>query len=355
VSGSRPGGTFTIDSVLKRDIFSTIERGLWRDAAGEHPAVRRRYDDVKWWVKPLARSFARREARALRRAEGSGHTVPVYAIEEGYLVRGFVDGVPLQLARPHGDVEWFRDARRGLREVHRRHIAHNDLAKQQNWLRAADGSAVLMDFQLAVCFSGRSKLFRIAAYEDIRHLLKHKRTYCPQALTPREKKILARKSLFNRVWMASGKKLYIFVIRRLLSFQDTEGRGPRAMQDGPRISAEIATLEGVRDVHIADFPTAVSSFGLYAFVEAPAELEAEAVRAHVAARLPGQLPPEHIQIVETLPRDAEGVVRDDLLRLVALNQIDQMALLAKSDREAAALEPIVRTRLNLTDRMRRGI
>jgi hypothetical protein len=355
VSQKISAGEFILDSVLKRDIFSTIERGIWRDASVDHPAVRRRYDDVKWWVKPLARSFARREAKALRRAEGSGHTVPVYALEEGYLVRGFVDGVPLQLARPYGDLAWFRSARAGLREVHRRHIAHNDLAKQQNWLRAADGSAVLMDFQLAVCFSGRSKLFRIAAYEDIRHLLKHKRSYCPEALTPREKKILARKSVFNRVWMATGKKAYIFVTRRLLSYQDTEGRGPRAMQEGPRITPVIAGFGGVHDVHITDFPTAGGSFGLYAFVEAEPSVTAEALRTHVATRLPGQLPPEHIQIVPALPRGTDGTVRDDLLRLVALNQIDQMALLPKTEPEAAALEPIVRGRLNLTDRMRRGI
>ena len=54
---------------------------------------------------------------------------------------------------------------------------HNDLAKEQNWLRGRDGRAYLIDFQLASRFRRRSKLFRIAAYEDLRHLLKHKRRY----------------------------------------------------------------------------------------------------------------------------------------------------------------------------------
>ncbi|MFK8251465.1 serine/threonine protein kinase [Ancylobacter terrae] len=361
MSGTDDAAGFTLDTVLKRDIFSTIERGIWRDGTGAHPAVRRRYDDVKWWVKPLARHFARREAKALRRAGGAdGHTVPVYALEEGWLVRGFVDGVPLQLARPTGDVDFFRSARAGLRAVHRARIAHNDLAKQQNWLRAADGRAVLMDFQLAVCFSRRSKLFRIAAYEDIRHLLKHKRSYCPEALTPREKKILARKSLFNRVWMATGKQVYIFVTRKLLNYQDTEGRGPRAMQEGPRIGAALAGAPGVGEVHISDFPTPGGSFGLYAFVEAAATpegaaLSADALRRHLASALPDARPPEHIQIVARLPRGADGAVRDDLLRLVALNQLDQMAQLAQTPEEAAAVDAIARERLNLTDRVRRGI
>lgn len=349
------GGRFELDTVLKRDIFSTIERGVWHDAQGEHPAVRRRYSDVKWWVKPLARHFARREARALNRATGSGHTVPVFALEEGWLVRGFVDGLPLQIARPVGNAAWFASARAGLREVHRRGIAHNDLAKPQNWLFAADGGAVLMDFQLAVCFRSRSKLFRIAAYEDIRHLLKHKRSFCPEALTAREKKILARKSLINRIWMSTGKQVYIFVTRKLLNYHDTEGRGPRAMEEGPRIAQALAAAPGVRAAHIADFPTPGGSFGLYAFVEAAPEVTEAALRAHLAATLPSAPPPEHIQLVAALPRDEAGEVRDDLVRLVALNQIDQMDQLPRTPEQQAMLDTIIRERKNLSDRVRRGI
>lgn len=350
------GGVFELDTVLKRDTFSTIERGIWRDAAGNAlPAVRRNYAEVKWWVKPIARHFARREARALVRAEGSGHTVPVYALEEGHLVRGFVDGIPLQIAKPRGDLAFFASARKGLREVHRRGIAHNDLAKPQNWLYAADGRAVLMDFQLAMCFRRRSKTFRLAAYEDIRHLLKQKRSYCPEALTARERKILARKSLFTRIWMRTGKQLYNFVTRRLLNYHDTEGRGPRAMEQGPRIAAALAEASGVQAVHICDFPTAGHSFGLYAFVEATGAADEPALRALLASRLPDILPPEHIQIVVALPREAGGGVRDDLLRLVALNQIDQLSLLPRGPQEDAALAAIVRDRRNLSDRVRGGI
>ncbi|MFD2030444.1 serine/threonine protein kinase [Ancylobacter dichloromethanicus] len=319
------------------------------------PAVRRNYAGVKWWVKPLARHFAAREARALIRAEGSGHTVPVYALEEGHLVRGFVDGIPLQIAKPRGDLAYFASARKGLREVHRRGIAHNDLAKPQNWLYAADGRAVLMDFQLAMVFSRRSKAFRVAAYEDIRHFLKQKRSYCPEALTAREKKILARKSLFTRVWMQTGKKLYNFVTRRLLNYHDTEGRGPRAMEQGPRLAGTLAEVDGVRAVHVCDFPTAGHSFGLYAFVEAADGVNEEALRAHLAARLPDLLPPEHVQVVPALPRDGSGAVRDDLLRLVALNQLDQLSQRPQGPQEEEALTLIIRDRRNLSDRVRGGI
>ena len=46
--------------LLKRDIFSTIERGRFRTAAGEVEAVLRRLDEVPWWSRALAHFLFRR-------------------------------------------------------------------------------------------------------------------------------------------------------------------------------------------------------------------------------------------------------------------------------------------------------
>ena len=48
---------------------------------------------------------------------------------------------------------------------------------------------------------------RLLAREDLRHLLKHKRTYCPQALTPVERRVLKRHSWLREAWFATGKPL----------------------------------------------------------------------------------------------------------------------------------------------------
>jgi len=124
---------------------------------------------------------------------------------------------------PWATSAYFRSAKQALRRLHRAGICHNDLAKEQNWLRGSDGRAYLTDFQLAACFKTRSRLFRTAAYEDLRHLLKHKRSYAPDALTASERKILARKSLVASVWLATGKKVYRAVTRGLFNFTDREG------------------------------------------------------------------------------------------------------------------------------------
>jgi len=94
--------------------------------------------------------------------------------------------VPLHVAKPHGDAAYFRPAKTALRKLHSAGIAHNDLAKGQNWLYSS-GRAYLTDFQLAAHFRRRSRLFRLARYKDLRHLLKHKRRYAPDALTATER------------------------------------------------------------------------------------------------------------------------------------------------------------------------
>ncbi|MCL2716341.1 MAG: serine/threonine protein kinase, partial [Alphaproteobacteria bacterium] len=239
--------------LLKRDVFSTVERGHFRDQDGEVDAVLRRLDQVPWWSSVLARHLFERERVALTRACDLNVGPRLLWGGKSALVRSFVSGVALHLARPHGDIAWFRSAKAALRRLHRAGICHNDLAKEQNWLVGADGQAYLTDFQLAACFRRRNRLFRIAAYEDLRHLLKHKRSYVPQALTPKERKILARKSFAARLWLLTGKKVYRLITRRLFNFTDREGGGRRLVNDAPRLAEVIRSTPTVRDTAIVAF------------------------------------------------------------------------------------------------------
>src|SRR5262249_1280045 len=154
---------------------------------------------------------------------------------------------------PYGDVAYFQSARKALHRLHRAGICHNDLAKEQNWLRGTDGTAYLTDFQLAGCFKRRNRLFRIAAYEDIRHMLKHKRSYAPQALRRKGGKILGGKSGGARVWLVTGKKVYQAVTRGLFNFTDREGGGRRLVNDAPVLADLIRRNPDVRDTAIVAF------------------------------------------------------------------------------------------------------
>lgn len=132
----------------------------------------------------------------------------------------------MQAAEPR-DAAYFRAALRLVAALHRRGIAHNDLAKEPNWLVTPDGKPAVVDFQLALVSHRRGRLFRSLAREDLRHFLKHKRSYCPARLSARERRILATPGLVSRAWMAIGKPGYHFVTRRLLGWRDREGAADR--------------------------------------------------------------------------------------------------------------------------------
>jgi len=335
--------------LLKRDVFSTVERGRYRGCNGEVDAVLRRLDEVPWWSAIPARHLFARECKALALAKGLNVGPELLWAGRRALVRGFIDGVALHLAKPHGDVAYFRSAKVALHRLHRAGICHNDLAKEQNWLRGRDGRAYVTDFQLAACFSSRSRLFRIAAYEDLRHLLKHKRSYAPDALTPTERKILARKSLVARLWLMTGKKVYRGITRGIFNFTDREGGGRRLVNDAPLLIDLIRRNPDVRDVAIVAFADRRSGVGLYAFVEAGQRALEPQLRNDLAAAR-GPKPPEHIQVVQALPRDAGGRPRTEILQLVAMNQLDLIEPMMRSEADRAFLKDIIEQRKNLRDR-----
>ncbi|MEM6512724.1 MAG: serine/threonine protein kinase [Pseudomonadota bacterium] len=209
--------------VLKSDLFGHVLRVTRNGAI----SVRRDISSAPFWTRGLARRLMRREARVLEAVQGIDGLPALLHSDRDTLERSFLDGQPMQLARPYGASGYFSDARRLLHRLHRTGVVHNDLAKEPNILVTADGRAAFIDFQLAARFRRRTRLFRLLAREDIRHLLKHKRYYCAEALTAREKSILERPSLPSRLYMRTVKPVYLFVTRRLLGWSDREGAGDR--------------------------------------------------------------------------------------------------------------------------------
>src|SRR5688572_7653683 len=175
---------------LKADSFGRI--ALMRD--GDGLFVRRDLRHVPLWLRLPAWWLARREARGLERVAGLAATPQLLRWDGRRLDRSYMAGSAMYQRPPHGDLAYFRRARRLLQQLHRRGLAHNDLAKEANWLVLDDGAPAIIDFQLATRGSPRAPWMRLLAREDLRHLLKHKRTYCPQFLTPVERRVLKRHS-----------------------------------------------------------------------------------------------------------------------------------------------------------------
>jgi acyl-coenzyme A synthetase/AMP-(fatty) acid ligase len=101
------------------------------------------------------------------------------------------------------------------------------------------------------------------------------------------------------------------------------------------------------------FPDRRAGTGLYAFVEGGPGLTEDGLRAFIAAEpasTTAAKPPEHLQVIEELPRRASGEVRNEILQLIAMNQVDQIETLLASERERALVGRILADRRNLRDR-----
>ena len=143
--------------------------------------------------------------------------------------------------------------------------------------------------------------------------------------------------------MATGKKVY-YAITRGLNVTDREGRGVRFAREAPAIAARLRTHPQVRDVAIVAFPDRRAGTGLYAFVEGERRATANCAIFSAARG------PEYLQVVDALPRNAQGEVRSEILELVAMNQLDLIAPLVKTEAERALVGRIVSDRRNLRDR-----
>jgi hypothetical protein len=192
------------------------------ESRGNEQVVTRTLDGVHPWLRPLARMLVRREAAALARL-GTETGVPrLLGLDRDGLVRSFLPGQVMFVARPQTRA-YFRSASRLVRRIHCRGVAHNDLAKEANWLCLADGSAGIVDFQIAIVRRKRGKFFRLLAREDLRHLCKHKQHYLPNSLTGRERKLLAAPSAVARAWRALAKPIYRALTRGVLGWRDRHG------------------------------------------------------------------------------------------------------------------------------------
>lgn len=210
------------NTLLKKDLFGEV----WRVNYGGDDAILRDTRPARWWLAWLARALLRREARALDALTEVNGVPQLVDSDKHGLLRTFISGVPLFVEGP-SNAAYFADAARLLRKIHGAGVAHNDLAKEPNFLVRENGSAAIIDFQLAAYQNPRGRWFRAAAREDIRHLLKHKRTYFSNLLTARERSILDSPSGLSRFYMTFVKPIYLFVTRRLLGWADREGAADR--------------------------------------------------------------------------------------------------------------------------------
>jgi RIO-like serine/threonine protein kinase len=203
---------------MKVDIFGKIELAELDD--GRLVTIRN-WRGSRLFARPVASILALREKRMLRRLESledSGIPKLLY-FGKGKLIRSYIEGCSLKQAQIKS-AAYYTKARKLIDRIHESGMVHNDLEKPENWLVTENGSPAIVDFQIAWFFPRKGAIYRLAAKEDIRHLIKQKSRFFPENLTEEERKILLQKSLFARIWNRTFKPVYHFVTRKLLHYSD---------------------------------------------------------------------------------------------------------------------------------------
>lgn len=192
---------------FKHDFFAAT--GLYRGPDGLAVLKMGRAGDfaslpMAW----LGRWLTRREARLYRLLQGSGGVpefLGIVGADAGFL-HVFVPGRPLGQRDVVLDA-FFAELSALLHTLHERDIAYVDLNKRQNIIVGDDGRPYLIDFQISLhlpraswCawWPARWLLARFQA-ADRYHFTKHKKRLRPDLLTPAERALVERLSIWIRL------------------------------------------------------------------------------------------------------------------------------------------------------------
>lgn len=229
------GATYRLVRVFKHDFFAATS--LY-EAVGQveipkivvkvyraHPFFGLAMD----WLGRLSREHEKAIYAVLEGVEG----VPrwVGCVGPTGLAIEYIDAKPLDhLDKPPAG--YFDRMRRIFDALHARGVAYVDANKRSNMLVGPDGSAHLIDFQIAMRLRDdwpwpmRTIAARIVRYlqgKDIYHLCKHKRRLAPEELTDEEEEILRHLGLWHSLHRTITTP-YRAVRRRFLARQYSTGQ-----------------------------------------------------------------------------------------------------------------------------------
>ena len=215
-------------ATAKHDFWAAT--GFYEDAGGDR-AVLKAYRTARFAGAPLrwlGRWQCRREVGFYRQLAGLPCVPALLGLvgDTAYL-RAFVPGHPLSRERPVPVGFWPR-LETAMREVHGHGVAYVDSNKPENVLVGDDGHPYLIDFQIA--WGGGRGNHTLARWwlgrlqrEDLYHVLKHKRRFDRNSMTPEELARVRRRSLLIRAHRVANRP-YLIVRRRLFRWLRRTGR-----------------------------------------------------------------------------------------------------------------------------------
>lgn len=161
---------------------------------------------VRWTIGVL---LTRRETKKLLQlAEIEGIPGDVERCSKFAFRSDFIEGETLGMLygkKEHVSIEYFLQAERLLKEMHKKGIVHLDLRRGTNWMIDAEGKPAIIDFQSALNIACLPRFLRRKLYEvDYSGLYKLWDKVCEAPLDDNRRKLLDRVNRSRKFWIFQG-------------------------------------------------------------------------------------------------------------------------------------------------------
>lgn len=94
-----------------------------------------------------------------------------------------------------------------MREMRSIGVKNKDIEKKKKWMMKNEGEEEVIDLKIERVNRSRGEIYRMMEYEDLRKIIKKKRELEKEIMKKKEKRIMERRQMKQRIWMEKGKKV----------------------------------------------------------------------------------------------------------------------------------------------------
>jgi RIO-like serine/threonine protein kinase len=195
------------DGILRKQ--TSTSPVIWRVAENGVKAIVKDYSYNGFWFRNIiGRFLIWREKKAYKRLEGLSGVPALFGSLGGIaLIIEEIQGIDIGTMEARGttpDKKFFRDFKKLIDIFHERGIAHCDLKRALNIIIGDDGNPYIIDWAASISksefrFFPLNLIYERFVLDDLNAITKIKLKYCPESVSPEEKRRYTERSRAEKI------------------------------------------------------------------------------------------------------------------------------------------------------------